>query len=244
MIGRMSSFHALALRHIRKETRQRKLRGICDARKRGLCTERRRLGHLIRQAQQQLLHYRYLSDQLREESRLASLELLYRGEVIRHLALVHGASRRMHVPHPTYEFELLRTVLDASASAWIGTIHYFRYMLVSKYFRDTVSDLCPTDKQRQTDVLHIGDVVSSLQLTGSVAKRCRMHNQLDVNTLHNYHMDKWQRSEVHRFRIIARPVELNSLYTTPERSCKWLLVPDLPWYLLFKLFAISSEVSN
>ena len=174
---------------------------------------------------------------------MAGLELLYRGQVIKHLTRVHGSSSRIHMPHPTYDFELLRVVLSRSKLAWIGTVYYFRYMLVSKYFCNTVKGICPTDKQRQTDVLHIGDVVSSLQLTGSVGKRCRMHKQLDMITNYNHAIQMWQCSEVHKFRVIAKPVELNTLYRKYHRRCKWLLVPDLPWYVLFKLFAISNTGS-
>jgi hypothetical protein len=151
---------------------------------------------------------------------------------------LHYPMGRMCIPHQNYDFELLRLVLVASAHAWIGTPDYFRYMLVSKYFADTVTRICPADKSRLVDVLRVGDVVSSLSLAGSTAKHRRMCLQLDMRTKSNFHMQTWCDSHVHKFRIIARQAELKSLYTTQYRKCTWLLVPDLPWHLLFKLFDI------
>lgn len=237
----MSDFHAVALRQIRKETRQRRLYGACAARRGRLRAERRVLRELTREAQHRVLHYQYLSGQLREERRLVELELVYRSEVIGDLRRAHHSSSRLCIPHPTYDFELLRAIFRTSSQAWVGTMSYFRCMLVSKHFRDVVRGLCPTDRRRQTCALRIGDVVSSLALTDSGPKRSRMHNQLGARVDADHHMAKWQRSQVHKFRVIAKPAELKSLYA--HRSCKWLLVPDLPWHLLFKLFAVGTAGS-
>ena len=133
--------------------------------------------------------------------------------------------------------------MDITRKDWLGTTRFLLLTLVSTHFLVVSRALCYVKCNPHKVPLVLGDVVSSLWLTESARKRGHMRAQLlrrlptDATPL----WGAWVEANVHRFRIIARPAEMHSLYHMT--GADWLLVPDLPWEILYDVFGIIKEGS-
>ena len=243
---RLSQSQSQVMKRVRKETRERRSYHLCRERRERLLFEQKVIEEAVKSLKHGLLHCKYLSGQLVKEMHNTDAELRQRGLKIQ-VAKDYNSGKRhgICIPFVDYDFDILRFALGSTLHGWVGSHRYFIYMLVSKHFRMVTMALCPLSHDPQRCRLHVGNCVSSLALTASTAKRHHMCRKLcarmgDPTPL----FATWIASTVHTFRILAGPQEMRSLHILrPSANPTWLVVPHLPWKVLFENFHISPQGS-
>ena len=244
---RPGNFQLRAMKQIRKETRERRQYQSCKQRSGRLSLERKEVKCIIKGLKRGLLHCKYLSGQLKKEMRVVHSELLCRGSTIKSIQnsnLIENSG--ICLPLVDYEFDLLDAALSKTVEDWIGSHRYFLYMLVSTHFRMVVQKLCPLSHNPRRGSLHVGDCVSSLALGASTSRKHHMRRSLHMYATGQISPEfaKWVTSTVHIFRILAGPIEIQTLHPSyPLANRTWLLVPHIPWAQLFEMFEISTNGS-